>query len=118
MSPSKIAVVTLALSLPTGASYAQPSTKPFTGVCQGMRTSSTIIRGRASVTLDAIQGDTNGHRNIDANTFCIINDWDLTLFCPDPKNVCRAIGVMHLIPKSNHFEMTKTLDVMDLGKEE
>jgi hypothetical protein len=111
-------LVGAALVALTNSANAQSLTKSFTGVCQGMRSSSATIVGRASMTLDALHGDTNGHRNLDANTSCIIKDWDLTLFCPEPKNVCRAIGVMHLVPKFYHYEMTKTLDVIDLGKGE
>jgi hypothetical protein len=114
----QVLVALLVCAAPVAPASAQSLTKPFTGVCQGMRASSTTIHGRASVTLDALHGDTNGHRNLDANISCIIKDWDLSLFCPDPKNECRAIGVMHLVPKFNRFEMTKTLDVIDLGKGE
>lgn len=99
-------------------SIADPLTKPFTGVCEGtVRSSGTTIDARVSVTLDALKGDRNGHRNL-GSYLCIVTDWDLALFCPDPKHVCRVIGVIHFDPKTDHFVMTKTLDVIELGEGE
>jgi len=102
----------------SNVSIADPLTKPFTGVCEGtVRSSGTAIDARVSVTLDALKGDRSGHRNLGRYP-CIVTDWDLTLFCPDLKHVCRVIGVIHYVPKYDHFVMTKTLDVIDLGEGE